>query len=265
VAIVIGGVLLLWASLGFTKTAQVAMADVWGVPRRIRPGFWQQLGRSVWALGMLALPTALTATVTIVTSDLADDSPMSLVPGWVQLSAGIAAVVVAVVAFLAVNLTSHLLAFRALTPKSVTTRQLVPGTILFTVFWTVLTVFGSVLISGRLVRANQLYGTIGFVIGLIFWIYLGAYGSLLASEVNAVHALRLHPRTLFGPPRTEIDRRALATRARTEEFFPGQVVEVRFDLPASPPPATSPPAPSGDQATSDGVVDAPEGGRPQRP
>ena len=66
VALLFGFVLLVWASLGFTKTAQVAMADVWGVPRRLRPGFWQLLGRSIWALGMLALPTALTATAAVV-------------------------------------------------------------------------------------------------------------------------------------------------------------------------------------------------------
>ena len=39
-------------------------------------------------------------------------------------------------------------------------------------------------LSSRLVRPNQLYGTIGFVIGLIFWIYLGACGSLLATKLN---------------------------------------------------------------------------------
>ena len=95
VALLFGFVLLLWASLGFTKTAQVAMADVWGVPRRLRPGFWQLLGRSIWALGMLALPTALTATATVVSGELADTSPMSMVPGWVQATTGVAAAVLA--------------------------------------------------------------------------------------------------------------------------------------------------------------------------
>ena len=76
-----------------------------------------------------------------------------------------------------------------------TTGELVPGTIVFSLFWSLLTAFGSVLISNRLVRANQLYGTIGFVIGLIFWIYLGAFGALLATELNVVRAHRLFPRS----------------------------------------------------------------------
>ena len=109
-------------------------------------------------------------------------------------------------------------------------------------FWTSLTAFGSVLISSRLVRANQLYGTIGFVIGLIFWIYLGAYGALLATELNACGPIACTRGRWFGPPRTRIDRRALRERARTEELFPGQVVDVRFDGPddASDGPPTSP-------------------------
>ena len=98
-----------------------------------------------------------------------------------------------------------------------------PGTIVFSVFWSLLTAFGSVLISSRLVRANQLYGTIGFVIGLIFWIYLGAYGALLATELNVVRAHRLYPRSWsgIGAPRTTIDRKALRERARTEGALPG--------------------------------------------
>jgi YihY family inner membrane protein len=270
IALLFGLVLLLWASLGFTKAAQVAMADVWGVPRRLRPGFWQLLGRSVWALGMLALPTVLTATVTIVTGWVADEDLFSVVPGWVQITAGTAAVAVAAAFFLGVNFASHLLAFRALTPKSVGMREMIPGTILFTLFWTALTVFGSALISNRLVRANQLYGTIGFVIGLIFWIYLGAYGSLLSAEVNAVRSHRLYPRSLFGPPRTSIDRQALRERARTEELFPGQVVDVRFDEaipPADPVDAVEPGSvgDSADQAAGHDVVDAGEGRGPERP
>ena len=257
VALLFGFVLLVWASLGFTKTAQVAMADVWGVPRRLRPGFWQLLGRSIWALGMLALPTALTATATVVSGELADTSPMSMVPGWVQATTGVAAAVLAGLVFLSVTFGSHLLAFRALTPKSVTTRELVPGTIVFSLFWSLLTAFGSVLISNRLVRANQLYGTIGFVIGLIFWIYLGAFGALLATELNVVRAHRLYPRSWFGAPRTTIDRKALRERARTEELFPGQVVEVRFE--------EAPPAPSsGDEAPGDGVVDPGQRRDPER-
>ncbi len=264
VALLFGFVLLLWASLGFTKTAQVAMADVWGVPRRLRPGFWQLLGRSVWALGMLALPTALTATATVVSGELADTSPMSMVPGWVQATTGVAAAVLAALVFLGVTFGSHLLAFRALTPKSVTTRELVPGTIVFSLFWTLLTAFGSVLISNRLVRANQLYGTIGFVIGLIFWIYLGAFGALLATELNVVRAHRLYPRSWFGAPRTKIDRKALRERARTEELFPGQVVEVRFEEAPTTTPSTSLTPSAGDEASGDGVVDPSQRRDPER-
>ena len=230
-----GSVLLLWASLGFTKVAQTAMAEIWRVPRRLRPGFWQNLGRSVWALAALSLPTLVTAAVTIVTARVKNPMrAMNDVPSWLLSSIGVTAAVAAAVVFLAFNFGAHLLAFRALTPHVIATRRLVPGTVLFTLFWTALTAFGSAILASRVARANQLYGTIGFVIGLIFWIYLGAYGALLSSELNAVSTEHLYPRTLFGPPATPADRRALLSRAQTEEFVPGQVVEVRFGPPREP-------------------------------
>lgn len=236
VALLFGTILLLWASLGFTKVAQTAMAEIWSVPRRLRPGFWQNLGRSLWALGGLALPTLLTAVTTIVGSRMGDPMrSMTELPTWFVSTVSITAALTATLAVLAFNFGAHLFTFRALTPHSVDTRRLVPGTVLFTLFWAALTAFGSVILTGRVARANQLYGTIGFIIGLIFWIYLGAFGALLATELNAVRAMRLYPRTLFGPPATAIDERALLTRARTEELVPGQVVEVRYSPPGAAP------------------------------
>ena len=81
-----------------------------------------------------------------------------------------------------ITFASHLLAFRALTPRTVHTRWLLPGAVLFTIFWTVITVFASILLTGRVAHANQLYGTIGFIIGLIFWIYLGSYGAVCCAR-----------------------------------------------------------------------------------
>jgi YihY family inner membrane protein len=235
VAVLVGTVVLLWASLGFTKTAQVAMAEIWSVPRRLRPGFFPHLARSLWALAMLAIPTILTATITIVTTEVGGLSLPAL-PTWFEALLRYVLLGIGITVFLAINFSSHLLAFRALTPRIVPTRHLIPGTIGFTLFWVGVVAFGSTLLTNRLDRANQLYGTIGFVIGLIFWIYLGAYGALLSAEANVVRARHLYPRTLFGLPRTKADRRALRARASTEELVPGQVVEVRFDdLPPDPP------------------------------
>jgi uncharacterized BrkB/YihY/UPF0761 family membrane protein len=244
IAIVVGSLLLLWASLGFTSVAQLAMAEIWGVPRRQRPGFFPRLGRSLWALAMLGLPTILTAAAAITGVHLEDITrAIAGVHGWFTAPLGIAAVVATIAVGVAITYTSHLLAFRALTPRIVHTRALILGSILFTIFWTIVTAFASILLTGRVAHANQLYGTIGFIIGLIFWIYLGSYGALLCSEVNAVRAGHLYPRTLFGLPSTKVDRRALLRRARTEEFFPGQVVEVLFDQQREPHPLPPPPPP----------------------
>ena len=112
VAIVFGSVLLLWASLGFTKVAQTAMAEIWRVPRRLRPGFWQNLGRSVWALAALVAADAghrgrRPSSRREVKNPM---RAMNDVPSWLLSTVGVTAAVAAAVVVLAFNFGAHLLA-----------------------------------------------------------------------------------------------------------------------------------------------------------
>ena len=92
-------------------------------------------------------------------------------------------------------------------------------------------------------HTSQVYGVFAIVLGLLFWLYLGARLTLCAAEVNVVAARRLWPRSLLQPPLTEPDRRVLTALARTEERRPEQRVQVTF-LPEA--------ADGDDQAAGDG-------------
>src|SRR5882762_8507669 len=48
----VGLVVLLWGSLGVAQSAQHAMAEVWNLPGRTRPGFLPRIGRSLLLLAV---------------------------------------------------------------------------------------------------------------------------------------------------------------------------------------------------------------------
>ena len=100
----------------------------------------------------------------------------------------------------AVNAGLFLLAFRVLTPRQIPTRQLLAGAVVAGVAWQVLQAVGGYLVGHYLRHTSQVYGVFAIVLGLLFWLYLGARLTLYAAEVNVVAARRLWPRSLLQPP-----------------------------------------------------------------
>lgn len=64
----VGMLLLLWGGLGVAHAAQHAMAQVWNVPRRDRPGFLPRVGRAVLTLTVLLLAVLATTVIAGVTA-----------------------------------------------------------------------------------------------------------------------------------------------------------------------------------------------------
>jgi len=211
--LVISIVGLAWGSLGFTQAAQHAMAEVWNVPGVHRPGFLPRLGRGTSIIGVLGVGAIAT----------------TLVSG-IGVSTGTAAVTlsVTVLASVALNVAIGIAAFRLLTPKVVPTRELLPGAVLAGLAWSALQLVGGYLVSHQLRNMSQVYGLFAIVLGLMFWLYLGAQISLYAAELNVVLARRLYPRSIVQPPLTEPDRQALRDLAGQEERRPEERVRVDF-------------------------------------
>ncbi|HEY4396290.1 MAG TPA: YihY/virulence factor BrkB family protein [Acidimicrobiia bacterium] len=246
--LVISLVGLAWGSLGFTQAGQHAMAQVWNVPGVDRPGFLPRLGRGFSIIGVLGLGAIGT---TILSSFGAFNSPMLALEGLSMLVTVL------------LNVALSMAAFRLLTPRSVPSRKLVPGAVLAGLAWSVLQLIGGYLVSQRLQQTSEVYGLFAIVLGLIFWLSLGAQLTLYAAELNVVLARRLYPRSIVQPPLTEPDRRALRELAEQEERRPEQRVRVDFvDEPAD---ADTAMRPDSDGHSTAGSPPSPSEGRPAAP
>jgi YihY family inner membrane protein len=223
----VGLLLLVW---GVTKLAQAglfAMEQVWNLPGPDRPGYFPRLGRSVAFLAILALGVIIsTALAGLVTYG----QHAFVIRALAQLLAVFA------------NVGLYYLGLRALTPRAVSSRQLVPGAVAGGLFWTVLQAFGAYLVHHDL-RSDSVYGIFATVLGLVAWIYFAAQAAIYAAEINVVLARRLWPRAMIQPPLTEADRASMALQALQNQRRAEQQIEVTFsDRPAGEGGADRPPA-----------------------
>jgi membrane protein len=211
-ALVVGLVAAVWAGLGVTEASQSAFNRVWNVPFRERPDFLRSRLRGLALLSLLGGLNILSAGLTVLGAS-ASIGPVASVLGYL-------------VAML-VNLGLFFAAFRLLTATELSWRELAPGAVLAALLFQLLQLASSYLIT-RLHHANPIYGTFGFVLGLIGILYLAAQITLLAAEINVVRSHRLWPRSLVSPL-IEGDRRALRGAAEAQERVKGQDVTVTFD------------------------------------
>ncbi|MEY9937467.1 YhjD/YihY/BrkB family envelope integrity protein [Streptacidiphilus sp. MAP5-3] len=214
IAVTFGCLGLLYGSLGLAQSLQFAMAQVWNVPNVRRPGYLPRLARSLVLILMLGLGLLLVSTGTGLLSGLVGPAPVVTVLGLLGsavLNAGL-----------------YLACFRRLTPHEVPWRRLLPGCLLAGPCWTALQAFGGVLVAHELRHTTQVYGVFGTVLGLLWWLYLGAQLSLYAAEVNVVAMRRLWPRSLVQPPLTRADEHVLDAIALQERRRPEQHVESHF-------------------------------------
>jgi YihY family inner membrane protein len=205
---------LLYGALGISQAAQHAMAQVWNVPGVVRPGFLPRLARGLVFFAVLGLGLTITAALS----------------GLVTLEGQYFAVRLAgFVAEVALNIVFFAVAFRILTPKTITARQLRPGAAIGGIGYSLLLAIGTSLVQHQLRHAQALYGQFAFVLGLIGWLYLVSQLTLYAAETNVVLHRRLWPRSIVQPPLTTADRQVLHDIARQEERRPEQRVGVGFE------------------------------------
>lgn len=215
VAVGVGTATALWAGLGVMQAAQNAFNDVWDIPMKERPNFLQTRLRSMIMLVLLGT-FALGATV------------LAGVGTW-EGSVGAVLRVVAFAGSLVLNFVAFGLAYRVLTDRHLSWRDIFAGAAFAALAWGALQAVGSFYVNHQLKQSTQVYGFFGFVLGLLAWIYLGAQIMLLGAEINVVKKRRLWPRSLMPPPLTDTDKRALTEAAKVEERRPEQSVEVSFD------------------------------------
>jgi YihY family inner membrane protein len=204
--VLVGLLSALWSGMGVVKTTQTAFNSVWEIPKKDRPGFLEKTKRSLLALSTIGVGLV----VATVLSGYVTGQSTGVHLGWYGRLAGyVLAIVLDVGLFVA--------AFRMLTDRDVGTRDVLPGALLSgLVFW-ILQQVSSFIISRHLSGAQSTYGNFATVITMLWWFYLQAQVTLLGAQLNVVLKERLYPRSLFGGPETEADRRALAAYAEEEQ------------------------------------------------
>jgi uncharacterized BrkB/YihY/UPF0761 family membrane protein len=215
--LVIGLVLLLYGAQGVTQSAQQAQAQVWNIPMMERPGFVSRLVRSLLAL--LTIGVAFVVNSVAGSYATASGQPLGARFGV------IAGMLVANWAFYAAT-------FRALAPKVVTGRALLPGAAVGALGFTLLITVGTGLVQHQLQNSSATYGQFGAVIGLVGFLLLLAKISLYGAELNPVLARHLWPRSLDSDQPTDADRRILQYLARQQATRPEQHIGVEIDEPA---------------------------------
>jgi YihY family inner membrane protein len=222
----IGILVALYGGLGVAVAIQNALNQVWGIPMNRRPDPLRARLRSM----LLLLLFGIGVLVTTVLSGLAAGA--GELGARLDFGLRVAAVAISVTA----NCVLVLLAFRALTSRPVSVRDVLPGAVLAALAFQVLLSTGAFFVRTGLLGSSQVYGLFGIVLGLMAWIYLESVIVVLAAELNAVLARRLWPRSLLAPfvedrDLTGADRRSYTSYAHAQQYKESESITVEFDEP----------------------------------
>ncbi len=224
VAVAVGAAGAVYGGMGVAQAAQHAMNTIWSVPRNRRPDPIKSRVRSALVLAVLGLGLLFTTALAGATTGAEQlDLPIS---GIVPMLAFVASVLG--------NIAIFMFAFRLLSARALSRRDVLPGVLIAAIGWQILQTVGTYYVSHALKDAGQTYGVFGLVLGLIAWIWLGAVLIIVAAEVNSVRVGQLWPRSLRSPftdgsDLTGADQRAYTSYAQAERFKSAQHTQVAFE------------------------------------
>jgi membrane protein len=214
-ALVVGLLAALWSGSAVVRVTQDAFNSVWEVPIVERPKLLEQLKRSILALATIGLGLlASTLVIGFVSGDSAaiDLGPLGRLVGFA--------------AAIAVDIGLFIIAFRMLTDRQVSTRDVLPGAVFAGVAFWILQTVSSIIITRHLSSAQETYGNFATVITILWWFYLQSQLTLLGAQVNVVLKRHYWPRGLVNAPDTEADHRLLADYAKEATHVEGERVSV---------------------------------------
>ena len=184
-ALIVGMVTALWSGLAVVRTAESAFNSVWKVPASRWPTILAQVARGLSVLATVGLGLVLS---TLITGFVAG-ATVGVGLGWFGR-------VVGYVAAIALDVGLFVAAFRLLTDRQITTKDVLPGALASGVLFWVLQSVSSLIISRYLHSAQNVYGQFATVITVLWWFYLQSLVTLLGAELNVVLKEHLHPRPL---------------------------------------------------------------------
>ena len=219
--LVAGGVTALWSGLGVVRTTQSAFNSVWEIPYHERPKLIEQVLRSLWVLCTIGAGLVLTTLISGFVTSSANGVNLSVAG---RIGGYALTIVLDIGLFVA--------AFRMLTDREITTRDVLPGAVLSGLVFFILEQLSSFIIARHLKSAQSTYGHFATVITILWWFYLQANVTLLGAQLNVVLKERLHPRSLVEAPQTEADHRALQAYAAERTYQPEEKVRTQVERPS---------------------------------
>ncbi|MDP9115731.1 MAG: YihY/virulence factor BrkB family protein [Actinomycetota bacterium] len=223
IGLAIGILGTLYGGLGVAQAAQNAMNTIWRVPRHARPN---PLLSRLRSLLLLVVVGVFVAGTTVLSALSGSASAFGATVG-----VGLRILLLAV--SVAVNVVVFTVAFRVATAQGITTRQTLPGATVAAVAWQLLQFFGTAYVGHVVKNATITNSVFALVLGLIAWIYLEALVVVLATEYNAVRALRLYPRALLTPFTDDVDltiadEAAYTSQAQAQQAKGFESIDVNF-------------------------------------
>jgi membrane protein len=213
-----------YGGLGIAQAAQNTLNSVWAVPRHARPNPSMSRLRRLIAVSIFGLGVVVTTGISALASETQHFGVVSGIVGRI-LATALAALV---------NIGLFTAAFRYLTVRPVSIRDVLPGAVIAGIAWQGLQLVGSYYVDHKLRGASEVYGIFGVVLGLIAWIYLEALIVVLCAELNVVRHRHLWPRALLTPftdnvVLTTADETAYDSYARAQQHKGFETIEVGFD------------------------------------
>ena len=196
-ALAVGIVWLLYGSLRLSRSSQIMMASVWDIHRDDLPDFWHWIPRATGFLAVLGAGFIVGGAL----AGLGAFGRLGTFSSWIGLALS-----------LAVNVLMYWAAFAIVVHIPRRDRAVWPGAVIGGVGWTLLQFAGAQLVSHQLRHLSNLYGTFATILGLIWWIALGAMITVYAAESNVVLTRHLWPRSI---------RRARRREGPTDPGVPG--------------------------------------------
>ena len=215
--LVLGILSALWSGSFVIIAIQSAFNSVWEIPHAQRPGVRAQIRRGLFALSAIAFG--------LVASTVMSNYVTSLTSG---TSLGIVARVAAYLIAVGLDVGLYVVAFRLLTDRQVSTRNVLPGALLSGLAFWLLQQLSSLIIFRYLQNAQRIYGNFATVITILSWFYTQSVVTLVGAQLNVVLTERLHPRRLLTAPVTEADQRAYDAYAKERTYHLDQRVQTDF-------------------------------------
>lgn len=211
---ILGGLTALWGGLAVVRSTEFVFNSVWEVPMHERPRTLQQMGRGVKALATIGVGLVISSVVSGFVTGQSNGVHL-----------GVAGRVAGYVVAIVLDVGLFTVAFRMLTDRAITYRDVLPGAVFSGLVFFVLQEASSFIISNRLHHAQSTYGHFATVITILWWFYLQSTITVLGAQLNVVLHDRLHPRSLSGADLTEADRRALGSYAQSRAYDHREHVE----------------------------------------